>query len=232
MTSDQEIIHEFIDRKSSDKLMAELHSKLLDRAKLSRGTSFMSSCSTIKSLSDGYIDKLGVSDKDDLFTDFFGKFMASALANNGTAACKFFAKNSLNVNRETQAHGYGGNNGQFGLFGGILPPTNGTVVAQLGIGLTLVTRQDIGIQTPIVGTGSGTKALDNNVSSYAPNAVSNSMTTLGLSVANTVSEGALFIVGHIAASNISESWCYERFNYTPTLFGIGEVINMENTIQI
>jgi hypothetical protein len=190
----------------------------------------MSSVSTVKILEDGYIKELGVSDKSDLLTDTFGKFLASLFATY-SAAPSFTVNNSNGDPILSRAVAWGTVSGRFGLWGHDTSNT-GEWMANLGIGLTTVTRSDFGIETPIVGAGGDIKLITNSFSGYSDAKVINTMTTVPFTTAQSVAEGAVYGRGHQASSDTINNYCFMRYNYTPLPVAIGEAPIMENTLNI
>jgi hypothetical protein len=237
MNSDQEIIHEFVDRKSSATLINELHAKLLERqSKYIRNAPMIPNVSSIMVKDEGYIDKLGVSSPRDLITDNWGKLLASLWCQTNAAGVSVSLTDTSGNPQTVQHHNWNtssssptsGRSGFFGPGGG--SSMSNTTLCYLGTGLTPVARSDYAVETPC--TGALGTVLSGLGAGYGSAQVTWSQVSAPATVANDVAESAICKQGNIQSNGNLMVFCLLRYNYTPTTIAIGKTAVIDTTITV
>jgi len=229
MKSDNDLLHEYLDKRNTPKTIAELHNELLERQREYGRERMLPNVSTLKVIDDGYIKKLAVSDVNDLITDNFGYILSSMFSvylGNGASVPLVDSGGAVrNVKTAgTQAVA----NTQAGFF------ANGWSQAgvQLGTGVTPVARSDFKTETPCLGnlgaiyfsTGAG----------YGSGDVTWNIQAGPATVAEGVTEGTLYYRGPLENNTPTTGayYAFLRYNYSLLNVGIGESVVAAFTIGV
>jgi hypothetical protein len=233
MKSDQDLVSEYVDKRNSSKTLEALHNELLERQ---REHILMPNVSTIKVVSDGYLDKIGVSHPLDLITDNWGKMLASLWCNtNGVGVVKTLY-NINNIAIPVQHHNWNtsatsptsGRSGAWGPGGASAQAATGQV--SLGSDGTLVQRSDVKVGMPCLGALGNWFTIPS--AGYGSNLVTFSAVSQPATIADTVRESALFKKCNRQDNGSLDDFCFLRYNYSDTVVGIGEIVTIDVTISV
>jgi len=228
MKSDSDLLHEYLDKRSTPNVLKQLHKELLDRKKEAGTNSMLDGVSSIHVEKEGYLQKLGVSDYRDLITDNFGEYLAGFFGNGVTFVITSNAGTPTNVtirgkNLCSTGVGDRGWNSNYSNNQGI----QGWYMS-LGDDATLVQRSDFDVGNPAPGLPALVPMVNGG---YGSGTVQNGVSIGPASAASIIAEGAVFAYGRSTVGNPMYS-CFERYNYSPLAVSIGETVQVSNSLSI
>jgi hypothetical protein len=168
-------------------------------------------CASIHYLDDeGKIADIGVSSAHDLFTDNLGALLASLISNGGVIRT-FTDTSGATFSGQLK---YGGSTSMFN------NPANAASF-QLGLGTTVVARDDPAIETPCASAPESSAVTLTNQAGYASGVVS-LVTNIGpFGATEAITEGALYISVE-DTSSVAKSITLLRYNFAETTVPISK----------
>lgn len=168
-----------------------------------------------------------------MITDNFGQCLASLLSNVASAPQLKPMRGRTLAATTQSAVGWGTISPRFGIWGLNGGSASGNPYVQLGSGLTPVARSDFVTETPLLGPEG---SLVNVVlgSGYGSGIVSILQTVGAFTLPQTVREGTIFIGSNSQNASVfgAQEWALMRYNYTPLLVGLGQIVTMETSISV